>query len=166
MNVTLPPSATRRAAACASSFGLPTTKLSKVQRPSSGEAGRSTSVPTSEVPWIAAVATAGGESAGSRIGAPARGATPNSSRLTVTPFLQRSWRMASPKLRDTQVPMKAVGAASCTTPWSDADEDQGIDPVLEGVLAELSHERAAHAGPGVGRGIHVVGEHLGCHLGS
>ena len=47
-----------------------------------------------------------------------------------------------------------------------AHEDERVDPVLEGVLAELAAQRVAHALPGVGGGIQVLGQRLGFHVGS
>jgi hypothetical protein len=88
LKVTPPPSATRRAAAWASSFGLPTTKLSNVKRPSSGEVGRSLSP---------AAAAAGGSAARGAAGDGGQSLdTPNSSRLTLKPSLASIRRIMSP----------------------------------------------------------------------
>jgi len=46
------------------------------------------------------------------------------------------------------------------------EELEGIDPVLEGVLAELAEQRVAHAAPGSGCGNQVLRHDLGGHLGS
>ena len=98
--------------------------------------------------------------------APAGGTTPNSRRLTATPSLQSSCADRVAVVAQHPGADEARRRREMHDAVVRADVDQRVDPVLEGVVAELAAQARRGRASRPRSGVHVVRRRLGFHLGS